>query len=400
MTEPPAERSRRSRPQRKRYVSPTDIPETIYLEPVASHTRKGIKRSLSDVEAGQSPEKLHRPDPIANIPGTRSSNALFPNFTTPTRDPRPKVYMSIQHRQQAANMSQHELQYADDPSELQQNGLLPQTSHLGCLLWPKVGFGDEAPYPRWLVTKNPEDSGSSGLLETQLLPKKLFPVASSSSAETKLGGALRGLVWVFEAGPSSGWNKLDEDQLYEYAYKCLEDALSHPISRELFRFAVTNLFPTFTTNVSDSLPLMPTAPKTCYLGTQPGLHGIIEAPTNLGQATYYFAKYSRPVMAVSLARPGPHARDSHLQIMATKMFHNMKETLEPLRTESEPDETSILADYNSRGSQSTDQSSPCSPIREQNDPETLQDIPTTGRLSSLPPDNGGMTTQAGEYKFV
>lgn len=268
--------------------------------------------------------------------------------------------MSTHNPQPAAKIDQHEIKCADNPSETQQDEPLPQTSHLGCLLWPKVGFGDEAPYPRWLVTKSPESNGSNGFFKTESPSEKHSPVVSSSSSETKLGGGLRGLVWVFDAGPSSGWNKLDEDQLYEYAYKCLEDALGHPSSREHFRFAVANLFPTFTTNVSDSLPLMPTAPKTCYLGTQPGLREIIEAPTNLKQATYYFVKYSRPAMAVSLTRPGLHARESHLQIMATKMFHNMKGTLGLLRTENELDETSTIADYDSMGSQSTDQPSPCS----------------------------------------
>ncbi|KAJ5601855.1 hypothetical protein N7510_011389 [Penicillium lagena] len=389
MTQPPAKRSRRSRSQRKRYVSPTDITESIHQELVSSGTRKGAKRPLSDFEAGRGPDvlqdKLHRPDLEANIRETRSRNALVPNFNTPTRDPRSEVHTSVQHPQPAAKMSRHELQSAGDTSETQPDGLLSQTRHLGCLLWPKVGFGEEAPYPRWLVAKNPENGGSSGFFETRSPPQKLSPVASSSTSETKIGGGLCSLVWVFDAGPSSGWNKLDEDQLYEYAYKCLEDALSHPSSREHFRFAVTNLFPTSITNVSDSLPLMPTAPKTCYLGTQPGLHAIIEAPTNLDQATYYFAKYSRPVMAVSLTRPGLHASESHLQTMATKIFYNMKGTLGPLRTGGEPDETSNLADYNSMGSQSTDQSSPCSPFREQNDPATLQDIPTTESLSSLPP---------------
>ncbi|KAJ5808572.1 hypothetical protein N7474_009841 [Penicillium riverlandense] len=402
MTQPPAKRSRPLRSQRKRYVSPMDIAETKHQELVSSHTEGGAKRSLSDVEAGQSAnalrEELHRPDSVANIPMTRSRKALVPNFSTPTRDPRPKVYMSIQHPQAAAKMNQKELQSADDSSGTHKDGILQQTGHLGCLLWPKVGFGDEAPYPRWLVTKNPEINGSSGLFETQILSEQLSSVVSSSSSKTNLDGGLHGLIWVFDAGPSSGWNNLKKDQLYEYAYKCLEDALGNPSSREHFRFAVTNLFPTFITNVSDSLPLMPTAPKTCYLGTQPGLHEIIEAPTNLDHATYYFAKYSRPVMAVSLARPGLHARESHLQTMAIKMFHNMKGTLAPLITESEPDEMSIL-NVNSTASQSTDQSGPCSQFGEQYDPETVQDVPLTGQLSSLPPDDGGIIAQTDEYLY-
>lgn len=352
---------------------------------VSEPLRKTPQRYASGL--GAFTQGQHHTQYPAPLPGARlkwAQNATFPNFSTLTRKPLSQGYIPIQSPQPAVTAgNQQGLQHMENPFSSQSSLRAP--SNLGRLLWPKIGFGDRAPRPRWLVNKENQPRGRWNL------------------------------VWTFDAGPSAGWNQLSQDQLFEYAYKCLEDALDDPISREQFRFALTTTIATSNggpaavasvSNIEDPLPPLPTAPQSSCLEPQPGLHGIAEAPTQLEQASYYLPNYERPSTAV---RPGLYACPSNLHVMAAKMFHQMKGTLGPPGSPATTMEQTgggspSLEEDKSLDSQSSSYDAmPSSRVRgvgEQYDPERLQDIPTSGRLSPLPPEDGGQIARFGEYRCV
>lgn len=365
--EPPSKRQKRSHSRVKRDSFSPDTPRTEHLETVSKLPRKTPQRYSSGLEEPSQGEHPHGLSPISSAHLKRFPNHPIPDFSSLTRRLCAQGYVPIQNPPPAVTGEELGLQHVEDPYTSQTSvAPLPTSSNLGRLPWPQISFGDRAPQPRWLVTK-----------------------------ENRAGGRWT-LVWTFDAGASSGWNQLNQDQLYEYAYKCLEDALDDPMSREQLRLTVTSTGPVAgsVSHIQDPLPPLPPVPQTTYLDLQPGLHEIMEAPTKLEHATYYFPNYDRPSMAV---RPGLYTRPSNLHVMAAKMFRHVKGSLVPPCDQGVGDALSSSMDDDKSQSSSGMQSSRA---QEQYELERMQDIPTSGRLSPLPPEDGGKIARIGEYRCV
>lgn len=149
---------------------------------------------------------------------------------------------------------------------------------------PEVQFGEHAKAPRWLVEPVSPLSQKNDL--------RLQPPQSNEKMAT--------LGWKFDPGPSSQWKDLIAEQLVEYAYKYLENALEDPIFRDHLRLAITTgAYAELVVNVEDPLPALPPAPATNHFGPPLG------SPAIFHDRTYFYFNHERPSVAM---RPGMYNR--------------------------------------------------------------------------------------------
>ncbi|KAJ5095577.1 hypothetical protein NUU61_004933 [Penicillium alfredii] len=357
----------------------------------------GRKRNSESLETEPSLAKKAKTSQ-GNHPGAvsgqlkRPSKAAVPNFSKP----------------QELNLrsSSRDLGFLKPPLELKptdedfraghQNPKDHSSCELDVLHWPKISFGDDTPQPRWLVTRDRISPSRGENLSDEVDQSQAgpaIPTGYALDADTGLGG----LVWTFDAGPASGWNQLAQDQLYEYAFRHLEDALKDLFTRDQFRSAILDSpLASIAKNMKDPLPPLPAAPTTCYFGETRGMHCIVNAPTRIGQAMYYLNNYKRPSMTM---RPGLQTRPSNMHTLAAKVFHHMKGTLGPPSSQITPENTAYICRTQSAELRRLEESRKQHRVNEY-DPERMQDIPTSGRLSPLPLEDGGKIGRIGEYKCV
>ena len=191
--------------------------------------------------------------------------------------------------------------------------------------WPHIWYGDDAPTPRWLVTLDGTDpaTGKDLALDAikirldQTIIKGVSPHDHPRSYDSSLG--LGGLIWGFDPGPEKDWCGLNEAQLYELAYRSLEEALNDPTCREQFRIAIRGgKYQEAIANVEDPLPPLPPTPETHLLTPGSYLKFIKDRETKIGAPSYYFPRNTeRPRMAVLTAVQSPIVKQMSLHRKGT-----------------------------------------------------------------------------------
>ncbi|XHF97506.1 hypothetical protein AWENTII_001090 [Aspergillus wentii] len=191
------------------------------------------------------------------------------------------------------------------------------------LTGPKICFGDSAEQPRWLIEPIPRE------VERQH-PVEGFPDSQLTSASSvTLGRPMRPfadrlahhhpesnmLQWRFDAGDPSGWNGFKSDQLYEYAYKYLENSLGLPIIRAHIRAAImSGPHSAIVPKDEDPLPDLPPAPTTDYFESSSQLQRI-------AADALQYEGFGRPSPLVS---PGTPHRSSKFSDLTTKFIKSIK----------------------------------------------------------------------------
>lgn len=201
-------------------------------------------------------------------------------------------------------------------------------SNVGANSWPDIRYGDDAPTPRWRVTLDDADPATGNDLALDVIKVRIGqsiingvgPHDHPRSYDSGFG--LGGLVWAFDPGPEKDWCGLTETQLYEFAYRSLEEALKDATCREQFRIAIREgKYQDAVFNVEDPLPPLPPTPETNHLGPGTGLRFLLDRETKIGAASFTFPRsYKRPSMTVLRGEQHP---------MVKQMFLHRKGTLGP-----------------------------------------------------------------------
>lgn len=202
--------------------------------------------------------------------------------------------------------------------------------------WPLISFGDHAPTPRWRIIRDQPDPADGRDLSQDLIRTRtgrtiidgLRPGDVARSFDSNIG--LGGLAWKFDPGVASGWVQLDEAQLYEFAFRCLETALADHGAREQFRNAIFNMsIGNSIAHVEDPLPPIPPAPPKSDFGVLNGLLGVNEVTTPVENIHWYWDGYKRPSLAI---REGCNGTGGGLSARPTntlvdRMFFHMAGTI-------------------------------------------------------------------------
>ena len=261
------------------------------------------------------------------------------------------------------------LQKVQDPAHSDQISLkLPHPPiSLGDRVWPRIGYGDDTSMPRWRVTPDNVDPATGRDLAPFLIRTRpaetiirgLAPDAHPRSHDSTLG--LGGLVWTFDSGIETGWNGLDAEQLYEYAFRCLEEALKDPTCREQFRIAIRNgSYLESISNVEDPLPPLPPSPKTNHFGRGYGLQAIEHSGADVNGVKYHFPKdYKRPYM--TMKAPSKHP-------LTSRMFHHQKGTMGPAVDSYEKGSAATTFNAGKQGSHPESNVTKQSPLSQEYDP--------------------------------
>lgn len=150
---------------------------------------------------------------------------------------------------------------------------------------PKIGFGETAPQPRWVV-----------------VPSTSTPLDIYRASKLEEGRKLPELDWKFESGPPSGWKCLSRDQLLIQAHMWLINQLADPITRDRFRIAIARgPHAKLVENMEDPLPPFPAA----YGGFGGHFLGRSKSmPEELPRSpNYSYPNYERPSLAARLDKP-------------------------------------------------------------------------------------------------
>lgn len=130
---------------------------------------------------------------------------------------------------------------------------------------PQIQFGEQAKVPRWLVGPAPQELQRKQRNDIKLLP----PTGSHSATNSPSPPRMATLIWKFDAGPSSQWEGLTEDELSRHAYKSLTKAIRDPVFRDKFRLEISEgSYGDIVADVEDCLPPLPIPPR-----TEPGKRG-------------------------------------------------------------------------------------------------------------------------------
>ncbi|OGE53298.1 hypothetical protein PENARI_c008G11377 [Penicillium arizonense] len=194
---------------------------------------------------------------------------------------------------------------------------------LGDIVVPDIYFGNMAPTPRWYVMPErgpprPSQPSSNG-------NSKRSSVASTSSSSSTSTPKIQSWIWVFEAGEFGSWKRLEYDQLYEYAYLCLYQALQDPSQQERIRHAVHGPFNGPMQPPHQLLPSLPGRPLTGYFVLDQKWTSILEKPPGLRDSFYYFPDYKRPTLAVRPDPTGHNTANTH--VIPRTMFNLMHKSL-------------------------------------------------------------------------
>lgn len=296
-----SKRTKRGREQRE--DDPTTDP------PGASGTKrrktpKSMKRKSSGV-----PEEPRLPLRLKGKSKKGQDEPLEPGKTTPSGRNQTGPMGPPSLSRPAQTESSETLQglvEVHNPSQIYQKWLeLPIPENKNLRKWPRISFGDHAPTPRWRVVKDNTDPAegkdvSQDLITTRsgrTIIKGLRPGAVARSFDSSIG--LGGLTWKFDPGPAMGWGQLFDNQLYEFAFRCLEAALSNHVAREQFREVIARM-PTgdAIAHVEDPLPPLPPGPPKSDFGVFHGLLGVDEVEPPIKQTANFWDSSRRPSLAI------------------------------------------------------------------------------------------------------
>ncbi|KAJ5709513.1 hypothetical protein N7493_010847 [Penicillium malachiteum] len=205
------------------------------------------------------------------------------------------------------------------------------TDSLGPGDWPEISLGQSGPMPRWRLREVEEDPPHGRDLHKDLIRthKKRTHIRNVDQDDHPKSGdssvGLGTLCWIFEPGPSALWKGLSQEQLYEFAYLCLLDALNDFRSRDIIRATIKRAKLESICNVEDPLPPPPPPPSVTYFGPRAG---VAEWPKILPQIKggfdyHYAQRYFRPSLAV---REGSNTLPQ-TYIKTDMMRYHMKGTL-------------------------------------------------------------------------
>lgn len=196
--------------------------------------------------------------------------------------------------------------------------------------WPVISLGKEGPCPRWRLFQHEADLPNGKDLALDLIRthrdrtiiRGLDHNSHPKSNDSSIG--LGALYWDFQAGTEDTWDGLTRKELYEFAYKCLEDALNDYQSRTEIRLLLKQINLSVVANVEDPLPPLPEPPKVTHLGPEAGAAWLKMPPRMEGVPRPYFGnRYWRPSMTV---REG-HSKAKNTDWLIARMRHHMKGTL-------------------------------------------------------------------------
>lgn len=155
---------------------------------------------------------------------------------------------------------------------------------------PKIGFGETAPQPRWVV-----------------VPSTSSPLDLYRASQVEEGQKLHSLDWKFESGPPSAWKGLSREQLILQAHLWLINQLADPITRDKFRIAIARgPHAKLVENMEDPLPPLPAAYGGFtghFLGRSKSMPE--EAPRS---PNYSYPNYERPSVAARIDNPTGDSR--------------------------------------------------------------------------------------------
>lgn len=258
--------------------------------------------------------------------------------------------------------------------------------------WPVISLGKEGPFPRWRLFQHEPDLPKGRDLALDLIRthrertiiRGLDHNSHPKSNDSSIG--LGTLYWDFQAGTKDTWSGLTKKELYEFAYKCLEDALNDYQSRTEIRLLLKQMKSSVVANVEDPLPPLPGPPKVTHFGPEAGAAWPKMPPLMEGAPQPYFGnRYWRPSMAI---RDGQNKAKS-TELLISRMRHHMKGTLGP---------PGVM----SRSRDSRDKT-PDSPVASSSGEKDYKKLPT-GRKSALKAGGtrkelGGKAAQVGESQF-
>jgi hypothetical protein len=198
--------------------------------------------------------------------------------------------------------------------------------------WPVISFGKNGPFPRWRLFQHDPDLPKGRDLALDLIRthrdrtiiQGLDHNSHPKSNDSSIG--LGALYWEFQYGTKDTWGDLTKEQLYEFAYKCLEDALNDYQNRHEMRLLLKQINLSSVANVEDPLPHLPKPPRLTHFGPQAGVAAWPKMPPLMkGAPRYYFGqRYQRPYMAI---RERGHNKASVTDWLITRMRHHMKGTM-------------------------------------------------------------------------
>ncbi|KAJ6020687.1 hypothetical protein N7540_006191 [Penicillium herquei] len=184
------------------------------------------------------------------------------------------------------------------------------TNSLGPRDWPEIALGQSGPMPRWRLREVEEDPQDGRDLHMDLIRthKKRTQIQHVNQDDHPRSGdpsvGLGTLCWIFEPGPSTLWKGLTQEQLYEFAYLCLMDALNDFRSRDIIRATIKRAKLRSIRNVEDPLPPPPPPPRVTYFGPRAGVAEWPKIPPQIkGDLDHYYGirynhQYYRPSLGV------------------------------------------------------------------------------------------------------
>ncbi|KAJ5629044.1 hypothetical protein N7490_011272 [Penicillium lividum] len=193
---------------------------------------------------------------------------------------------------------------------------------------PVISLGHQGPLPRWRLRLHEPDLPLGKDLHLDLIrthQNKMIIPGLNHNSQPKYNDStidLGALYWEFEPGPAAGWVGLSGEQLYEYAYKCLEDALNDHASRHQIRQVLQRANLPAIAHVEDPLPPLPPPPAVTHFGPGAGVAGWpkIPAPISGEVNTYFGNRYWCPSIAV---RPGKRGQ-SNTDFLVTRKRHHLR----------------------------------------------------------------------------
>lgn len=219
----------------------------------------------------------------------------------------------------------------------------PPAKTLGQHDWPKISFGELAPKPRWRVCPATTDPKAFDNDTTQDLiqkakgkwelkgvrptdsPKfdpKIHKPPLSYDANVGLGA----FDWTFEEGDASAWNGLNRDQLHEYAFRCLWEAIQcAPYLRQIEDDVRRGFYRDAVKHTLVRIPPLPKPPKE---GNFPGHENnlVEKVPLPTTRPTWHFANandgYERRNTALR-----PDVPDKGLHPMTKRMIEYKRKVI-------------------------------------------------------------------------
>ncbi|KAJ5735206.1 uncharacterized protein N7483_000331 [Penicillium malachiteum] len=207
------------------------------------------------------------------------------------------------------------------------------TNNLGLRDWPEISLGQSGPMPRWRLREVEEDPKDGRDLHKDLIRthRKRTHIRNVDQDDHPRSGdssvGLGTLCWIFEPGPSTLWKGLTQEQLYEFAYLCLLDALNDFRSRDFIRATIKRAKLKSIRNVEDPLPPPPPPPRVTYFGPRAGVAEWPKIPPQIkGDLDHYYGiRSARPSLAVREGSNIPSQPRTYYDV--DMMRHHMKGTL-------------------------------------------------------------------------